>query len=198
MLLAAEWSRYFLRSKALRVTTPHGGQRSTYYLQLPYMYSIPLLVASAMLHWLISESIFLARITAWRNGKPFPEADSSEIGYSCLPILLVILLGFSMLSMAIGNGFRKFHSHMPVAGSCSVAIAAACHRPKDDLDAAFLPVSWGEVNHEGTEDVGHCCFTTEDVHDLIIGRMYAGLDGDDRRRGKTGDWNGARRRHVHM
>ena len=52
---------------------------------------------------------------------------------------------------------------MPVVVSCSVAIAAACHRPKDDVDAAYLPVSWGEVKrHDSDEalDVYHCCLTS--------------------------------------
>jgi hypothetical protein len=79
-----------------------------------------------------------------------------------------------MLIIALGMGFRKFASAIPVAGSCSVALAAATHRPKSDEDAAYLPVRWGEVHGDGTEDVGHCCFTSEEVQDLIPGRAYAG------------------------
>lgn len=79
-----------------------------------------------------------------------------------------------MLAAALGCGFRKFASHIPVAGSCSVALAAAAHRPKDDVDAAFLPVQWGEVRSEGTGEIGCCCFTTQEVHDLTPGRRYAG------------------------
>ena len=93
MLLSSEWSResgsslthshadmdlgYFLRPKSLRTTTPRGSQRSKYYLHLPYTYSIPLLVASALLHWLISESIFLARVDMWNNGEF--EGSSSQV-----------------------------------------------------------------------------------------------------------------------
>ena len=90
MLLAAEWSRkrfidfsplrtqadrsthtigYFLRPKPLRVTTRRGGQRSTYYLQLPYTYSVPLVLVSAILYWLLLESIFLVRIDLWRGAR---------------------------------------------------------------------------------------------------------------------------------
>jgi hypothetical protein len=101
------------------------------------------------------------------------------VGYSCLPILLAILLGLALLSVAVGLGFRRFASSMPVAGSCSVALAAAAHRPKHDVDAAYLPVQWGELHREGTEELGHCCFTSEEVHDLIPGRMYAGSSGVD-------------------
>ncbi|KAI7269566.1 hypothetical protein KC343_g3010 [Hortaea werneckii] len=177
MCLAHEYSQYGLagRKKPLRVTTPHGQQRSTYYLQLPFRYAAPLLIASTTVHWLISQSIFLARIsTSDYKGRSTSGGDFSEVGYSCLPILLAILLGTAMLIAAFACGFRKFASHIPVAGSCSVALAAAAHRPKDDIDAAFLPVQWGEVRREGTDEVGHCCFTSQEVHDLTPGRKYAG------------------------
>ncbi|RMY46955.1 hypothetical protein D0865_08957 [Hortaea werneckii] len=177
MCLAHEYSKYGLpdRKKALRVTSPRGQQRSTYYLQLPFRYAAPLLLASTTLHWLISQGIFLARIsTTDYKGQGNSAHDFSEVGYSCLPILLAMLLGTAMLAAIVGCGFRKFASHIPVAGSCSVALAAAAHRPKDDVDAAFLPVQWGEVRREGTDKVGHCCFTSHEVHDLIPGRLYAG------------------------
>ena len=83
-----------------------------------------------------------------------------------------------LLLLAIIIGLRKLHSDvMPIVGSCSVAIAAACHRPKDDVDAAYLPVSYGEVKHsesDGAPDVYHCSFTSHEVQDLTIGRLYAG------------------------
>jgi len=135
---------------------------------------VPLLVASATLHWLISQSIFLARISIHSNGDGDRDRDISEVGYSCLPILLTVLLGTAMVTSALASGSRRFASHIPVAGSCSVALAAAAHKPKHDVDAAFLPVRWGEVNSEGTDEVGHCCFTSEEVQDLIPGRLYAG------------------------
>lgn len=74
-------------------------------------------------------------------------------------------------------GLRRFKGNMPVAGSCSVAIAAACHRPREDVDAAFLPVQWGEVvsvSRNDGEEVGHCCFTSLDVEPMVRGKMYAG------------------------
>lgn len=87
--------------------------------------------------------------------------------------MLVITLGSAMLLVAFILGFRKFSSYMPVVGSCSVAIAAACHRPKDDVDAAYLPVSWGEVG-EPSGEVHHCCFTSQSTRELVPGRLYAG------------------------
>ncbi|KAK3669847.1 hypothetical protein LTR78_010305 [Recurvomyces mirabilis] len=81
MLLCHEYSKYAMdgRRKPLRVTTSHGQQRSTYYLNLPYTYSIPLLIASGTLHWLISQSIFLARLNVY-GGQGSDQAEYSEIG----------------------------------------------------------------------------------------------------------------------
>jgi hypothetical protein len=58
MLLAHEWSSFFTRAKSLRVSSSRQGlQRSTYFLQLPYRYALPLLGVSALLHWLASQSL---------------------------------------------------------------------------------------------------------------------------------------------
>ena len=179
MLLSNEWSKYAVRRIPLRVTTPRGEQRSTYYLQLPYTYGLPLIIASGTLHWLISESIFLARVSVYDNGTEESDSDISQVGYSCAPILCTILLGSTMLLICLGMGARKFQSHMPVVASCSAAIAAACHRPKDDVDAAVLPVQWGDIHSEGTDQIGHCGFTSDDVQDMIPGRLYAGARVED-------------------
>lgn len=174
LTLDQEWSQYAVRRKALRVTSPHGSQRSTYYLQLPLRFSGPLIVVSATLHWVISQSIFLARIDQYTDGVDDPEGDVSQVGYSCPAILTAILIGVLLSAVAIGMGFQRFKSQMPVVSSCSVAIAAACHRPKDDLDAAYLPVQWGEVQGIEMDETGHCCFTSQAVEPLIPGKMYAG------------------------
>ena len=50
MLVASEWAGYFYHRKPLRVTSPTGQQRSSYWLQLPFTYAIPLTVASGLLH----------------------------------------------------------------------------------------------------------------------------------------------------
>lgn len=58
MLLADEWS------KGHRVTSPSSKQRSTYRLQLPYRYGVPLLIKSAFLHRLLSQSFYV--VISWK------------------------------------------------------------------------------------------------------------------------------------
>lgn len=119
MLLAAEYSRYAATWKPLRLTWPKGSQRSTYYLTIPYKYSVPLLVLSAVV--------------------------VSICGIFVIPVLMVTMITFLMPCAALALGLRRFETLMPLAGHCSVAISAACNPPEDDENAKFKGLMWGEV-----------------------------------------------------
>lgn len=83
--------------------------------------------------------------------------DSATCAYSPVGIISSVPVGAFMLACLIGIGCRRFKSGMPVAGSCSLAIAAACHssyvQKEDDvndenddaekLGAEYLPLKWG-------------------------------------------------------
>ena len=179
MLLAKEWSTYGSKRTFLRVTTPTGRQRSTYRLQLPYRYGVPLLIGSGTLHWLVSQSIFLARVNVLDHaGSQHPSVELSTCGYSPIATLFAIILGFLVLLVGIANGIRKVSVDMPFAGSCSAVISAACHPPKTDVNASLKRVKWGVVaegNPNGSnQSVGHCSFTSFKVEAPIVGRKYAG------------------------
>lgn len=179
MLLAEEWSGYASKRRFLRVTSPIGGQRSTYRLQLPYRYGIPLLIGSSALHWFVSQSIFLARVNVIDStGTEVPDVGISTCGYSPIALIFVIILGSIVVLLGIANGFRKARGGMPLAGSCSAAISAACHPPETDVDASLKRVMWGVVaeesfKHRG-ESVGHCSFTSFKVEAPTVGKLYAG------------------------
>ncbi|KAM3422268.1 hypothetical protein BST61_g2629 [Cercospora zeina] len=182
MHLAYEYSNYAVERKSLRVTEPRGEQRSTYWLQLPYKYSVPLLIATAVMHWLISQSLFLVRVALYTAdlAKNTLEADTdstankSGVGASLMPILVGVVLASCMLLAVIGLGFRKLASNMPIAGSCSFALAAATHGPEEDEKASKLLLMWGEIPRMGTGELGHCAFTSEAVVELKPKRKYAG------------------------
>lgn len=175
MLLADEWNTYARKRKPLRVTSPTGLQRSTYRLQLPYKYGIPLLVISGALHWVVSQSLFLARVAYFEGDQEESNASFSTVGYSCIAILTAIILGAIVVLLSILNGFRRYKPGIPLVGSCSAAISAACHRPKEDSDAADKPVMWGVVSTK--DGIGHCCFTSFEVTPPVEGELYGGLDG---------------------
>ena len=103
----------------------------------------------------------------------------STVGYSCIAIITVIALGSVIVIIGVLIGFRRYKQGIPLAGSSSAAISAACHRPKDDEDAASKAVMWGVVEAYGQDGVGHCCLTSFEVSPPVKGERYAGLEGTD-------------------
>ena len=173
MLAASEWGRFSLHRKGLRVSSPKDSQRSTYWLQLPWTYSLPLSVASAILHWLVSQSLFLVRIDSYDPRHQLdPGASLTSCGYSAYALVITIIIAAVALLALIFNGFRRLDSQMPLVGSCSLAISAACHRPPVDNEASLLPVQWGARSHETKKGPGHCCFTSFGVESPIEGQRY--------------------------
>jgi hypothetical protein len=64
MLSEREWSHLSLRFQPLRVSRPRGLQKASYRLQLPMRWSVPLMVTSGVLHWLISNCIYVSFYTS--------------------------------------------------------------------------------------------------------------------------------------
>lgn len=164
--------------KPLRVTSPIGQQRATYWLNVPFRYAIPMTVMSGLFHWLASQSIFLVRITVLNQWTRKPYRQDATCGFSALAIILCTALG---VIIAIGGyviGQFKYAPGIPVASSCSAAISAACHPPPEDVQASLLPVKWGavthgEINGGGKPSVGHCTFSSLPVEAPKRGRYYA-------------------------
>lgn len=184
MLMVQEWFDYTRERKHLRVTNPAGQQRSTYRLQLPYKYGIPLMILSGVLHWLVSQSMFLVVVEYYHGNTMMEEEPEVVVGYSCIAILSAITLGSVAILTGILMGFRRYSGGaMPLAGSSSAAISAACHQPSHDRDAAEKPLLWGvpendldkssNGNSAAGADVGHCCFTSLPALPPVEGRLYA-------------------------
>jgi hypothetical protein len=181
MLLGFEWVSYAHHRKGLRVSRPaEGAQRSTYFLQLPYRFALPLMVLSGVLHWLVSQSIFLVAVDVYdfngAHSSPIDgDTDFKSTGYSPIAIFTTLMLGIVMTWAAIGIGFMPFKEGMNVAGSCSAAMSAACHEidEVDGFEAARSKVKWGVVG-VNADGVGHCTFTTREVETPKSGHLYAG------------------------
>lgn len=184
MTLAAEWSTYAISRRGVRVSwNPQYAQRSSYFLSLPYRYAIPLMGTSAILHWLISQSLFLVGIEAYdERFVRAPGRDLVTCGYTPVAIVSAMAVWVFMFACLVGMSRMKFASGMQIAGSCSLAIAAACH-PKYDpnLDekdqqmdppegVEFMPLKWGAVPLEGL--MGHCTFSADEVEMPESQRVY--------------------------
>lgn len=183
-LLSYEWISYAHKKKGLRVSSrPVGKQRTDYFLQLPYRFGIPLMILSGTLHWLVSQAIFLVSIDFYDVfGQPgslgYYSASTSggmkTCGYSPIAIITVVIFGSFMVIGLVGFGYVPYKQGMPLAGSSSMAISAACHPGNVDGEtAAVEKVQWGVVSVD-EDGIGHCSFSTQDVKPPIEGDMYAG------------------------
>lgn len=181
MFIGREWSSYTTQRKALRVSRRRGQQRGTYWLSIPFRFAIPIATLSVLFHWLASQSLFTVQITvtdAETRGILTNESIST-CGFSPLAIALTIVLAFVLAVGSFLLGYiKKYPSGIPLAGSCSAAISAACHPDDNDIGASEKPVQWGAISHgESGEDVGeplgHCTFSSLSVEPPIPGRLYA-------------------------
>jgi hypothetical protein len=179
MFVAREWATYITERKSLRVTSPLGQQRETYWLNVPFRYAIPVTVVSGLFHWLASQSIFMVQISVTDHRSREIVEQISTCGYSPVAIILTTVVGSVIALGGVALARLRYPAGMPIASSCSAAISAACHPPKEDVDASLLAVQWGAVSHgenpksNGKAAVGHCTFTSLPVEYPLVGRLYA-------------------------
>lgn len=159
MLLTAEYSSYAKTRRSLRVSERKGTQRSTYWLSLPFRYAIPLMIAAGILHWLISQGLYLIRIKYYTaNDTEAVSRDAvSGCGWSPLAIFWACIVGVILSVALLVSGLRQFKPGMPIISSCSAAISAASHRNKEEGEFIVLdPLMYGVtgLNENGSKKVG--------------------------------------------
>ncbi|KAF5717248.1 hypothetical protein FMUND_5903 [Fusarium mundagurra] len=204
MLAELEWASYGINFKSLRVTNPRGCQRSTYRLQLPYRWSIPLLAISSILHWVYSNCFYLSNYEFYDPMIPY---EIAEIDRGLQFSSVAILIGFSIsLVIALSPMIlakRSLPGQMVLGGSNSKVISAACHcipissshatgkagavtaplletsesigGPLDLM--ATMKLKWGEVSTTNADsEIGHLAFGVEEqrVTEPIEGKHYSG------------------------
>lgn len=127
--MAKEWSALSTRYKALRVTNPQGQQNSTYFLQLPYRYSVPILIISILLHWVLSGCIYLLVVKGdylSDFGSDGPFNSTRAVGFSQKSLFTMTILSITLVFMPPIFGSLALPPNTVVVGSDSFAIAAAC------------------------------------------------------------------------
>ncbi|KAF2832068.1 hypothetical protein CC86DRAFT_462450 [Ophiobolus disseminans] len=106
LVMAAEWNDFISERKTLRLSAPRGIQRSGYFLSLPYRYSIILMTCSGLLHWLISQSVFIVQTVAYNpEFERNPAKDASSIGYSSIGIMFAMTIGSVWVLALLVIGF---------------------------------------------------------------------------------------------
>lgn len=127
-----------------------------------------------MLHWLLSQSLFLVLLEIRDSQGAIIETESkSTVGYSNLSLLVFATIYFATLFIVLGFQMRRITLRLPPANHCSLIISAACHPPPEDTDAHLKKVQWGVVRARFGGEVGHCSFTSEEVSNPEEGKHYA-------------------------
>jgi hypothetical protein len=199
MLLAHEWSGFLGRSKSLRVSSRrHGQQRSTYFLQPPYRYALPLLCFSVLLHWLASQSLAVVSVELYsmfgvydstrycdHKSSQFSTPDGGHfdifcgndlitLSYAPLGILLSPIVAVVLTTGLFLLGRRK-PSPMPVVGSCSAAIAASCHARPSEQAPPEKPLRWGAFTQgvdQQHSNIGHYRLSSDNVEQPAMHALY--------------------------
>ncbi|KAI3336909.1 hypothetical protein HD806DRAFT_475133 [Xylariaceae sp. AK1471] len=133
--IAREWGKYSEGYSSLRVTDPQGHQSSTYRLQLPYRYSLPLMGASAILHWILSNTIYVfisiggyySKNNLVFHDQSLPDNSAVFVGYSTRALLTLTVLSIFLTSLPIILSLKQLPPNIVIPGCNSLAISAACH-----------------------------------------------------------------------
>ncbi|PUU77989.1 hypothetical protein B9Z19DRAFT_1108550 [Tuber borchii] len=174
MLMGHEWSLFGQSHRTLRVTSPRPGQRSTYWLQMPYTYAIPLMALSGLLHWMTSQSLFLVLIEMSQPSEAIQRVTS--LGYSCIAVIFVLTLGILAFVTAAWVGYKQLSAEITTVGNCSAAISAACHTSEvHPEEIVGKKIRWGDVGSEPYLGIRHLTFSSEEgVRKPVFGETYLG------------------------
>ena len=165
MFLAADWSIFGIKGHPLMVKNARGEQRGMWLLGAPLVWGAPLLVLQIILHWLISQSIFVISLNIHNpdgspnQGRPYYR----NCGYSPIAIIFTIVATILLMLSAMLMACRKLPSAAPVVATCSAAISAACHLPNGLLQQGswYKPMRWGQCGRP-YYGVGHCALMPEE------------------------------------
>ncbi|KAK3387794.1 hypothetical protein B0H63DRAFT_521816 [Podospora didyma] len=215
ILVEKEWRSYAAGPSPvpLRVTSPAGDQVATYRLQLPYRYSIPLIATSALLHWLVSITIYSFAIQGgyystennewqqWRRkgdakwraiqNSTDPDLDSYTalgMGYSTAAVLVVLIASIVLAIIPLALTFSRLKGRMVIGGTISTVISAACHVAPPSAPPRSSP---GSCSH--SHDVSKPMLataappTTAFSEDWELTNLVASESTDDRETKKGGE-----------
>ncbi|KAI6763294.1 hypothetical protein HG531_013191 [Fusarium graminearum] len=147
MLSEFAWSKYSTEFRALRVTEPQGEQKSTYSLQLPYRFSVPIILVSTLLHWIYSNCIYVSHSHKYEANWPYDVIFILGVQFSTKAILIGFYLSLGVTISPALLAYLKLPGTMVIAGGNSTVISAAYHYPLTKLQPIIVSRS-GRQNDE--------------------------------------------------
>lgn len=177
LLIAHEFDRMTTSKKGLRVSERRKGeQRTSHFFTLPARYALPLMLCSAVLHWLCSQSLFMARYDGVNSdGKSDNSDQIVRLAYNIPGMTALIAVTFAMAIVTVCiAGSRRLRTGLGEV-AMSVVISGACHLKRHEDEPWKRKVQWGDVGHEEVEDgqiIRHCAFSSLEIRSPTEGFLY--------------------------
>lgn len=97
--------------KTLRVSAPEGIQRSSYFVSMPWKYGIPLIASTSLLHWVISQAVFLFAVEIY-DGSGHIDFRRFGCGYSVQAIICGMFMFNCLLTYGDADAISFKRSHL--------------------------------------------------------------------------------------
>ncbi|KAI4098222.1 MAG: hypothetical protein L6R37_006592 [Teloschistes peruensis] len=186
-----DWGKFERVRDRLRCTIVEGeGLKQSYLLQLPKRVLYPMMGFSALMHWLLGQSIS-TKETIWadfNDPSNHWEASQYDIVYGAYAVWLSTVLMLAQTGICWWAFTYSREGFMPqMYGSiraCCAATTRLTSFPKEGIQ-------WGDLG-EG-EKFRHAGFSAREVGDIHPAELYCGIDDeeeDERRRGGRGEDGG--------
>ncbi|KAI1112993.1 hypothetical protein F5Y14DRAFT_419253 [Nemania sp. NC0429] len=131
--MAKEWAMLSTEYRPLRVTDPQGEQFSTYRLQLPYKYSLSLMAISTVIHWVLSNTLYISitiqgydRLSV-RTDPILPPNTDVTIRYSAVAHAALLAASFALFFVPIFFSRKSLPRNSLNPAGNSQILSAACH-----------------------------------------------------------------------
>jgi hypothetical protein len=162
-----EWRLFYRHAKKPRVSYPLEGKnpgiRATRWLQLPYWVTFILMGLNTVLHWLVSQTLFVVEILATQTKPAKFYLNFSPFAIVCVGGASTILV----LGMTIFY-FVPIKTWMPLmAGSLRTVLTSCLHLPPPLPEGGIM---WGDISSERERLAGF----GEVAADLVPGATYPG------------------------
>jgi hypothetical protein len=167
-----EWRSFYRNPRLPRVSydTKATGVRSARWLQLPYWLTGVLMLVSTLMHWLVSQTLFVVEVY-FEN----PTVMSVfHLHYSPLAIISVGLIGLTLVLGITIYYFLPVRSWMPLmAGSARVVFDSCTRLPRSALPRTGI--EWGDISTRYERMAGFA----ENVARMVEGVYYPGLISEE-------------------
>jgi len=170
--LEKEWRSFYRSHQRPRVSinSREPGIQSARWLQLPYWVTALLMSISVLLHWLVSQTLFVVEIY-------FSEATLASVFHLHFSPLALISVGTMAIVLVFGITFYYFipiRTWMPLmAGSTRVVFDSCCQLPNTGLSRSGI--GWGDISTTNERVAGFGGVVAR----MVEGVKYPGLISEE-------------------